>query len=366
MKETKFVVVDPVDCVENPDGSIKNPAVSEELTYAAKVLRSGGLVVFPTETVYGLGGNATDPEAAKKIYAAKNRPSDNPLIIHIASPEDAEKYAHTNELYYKFAKAFMPGPLTIILPRKNTIPLETTGGLESVAVRCPSNPIAHELIKLTGVPIAAPSANLSGKPSPTNAAHVKDDMNGRVDIIIDGGDCDIGLESTIIKLESDSDKVTLLRPGGITYDALCCVSDNVVVSDAVVHKLADNERPLSPGMKYRHYAPTAPVVLLEGNETDVVSFLKAETENKSKKCLILCYSEETKLLPSDNVIDVGAMNDLDTQAKRLFTALRNADKLSPDIIYAHLPPKDGIGLALYNRMIRAAAHTIKKITRDDI
>ena len=160
--------------------------------------------------------------------------------------------------------------------------------------------------------------------------------------------------------------MTLLRPGGITYDALCCVSDNVVVSDAVVNKLADNERPLSPGMKYRHYAPTAPVVLLEGNETDVVSFLKAETENKSKKCLILCYSEETKLLPSENIIDIGAMNDLDTQAKRLFTALRNADKLSPDIIYAHLPPKDGIGLALYNRMIRAAAHTIKKITKDDI
>lgn len=366
MKETKFVVVDPADCVENPDGSIKNSAVSEELTYAAKVLRSGGLVVFPTETVYGLGGNATDPEAAKKIYAAKNRPSDNPLIIHIATPGDAEKYAYTNELYYKFAKAFMPGPLTIILPRKNTIPLETTGGLESVAVRCPSNPIAHELIKITGVPIAAPSANLSGKPSPTNAVHVRDDMNGRVDIIIDGGNCDIGLESTIIKLENDSDKVTLLRPGGITYDALCCVSDNVVVSDAVVNKLADNERPLSPGMKYRHYAPTAPVVLLEGNETDVVSFLKAETENKSKKCLILCYSEETKLLPSENIIDIGAMNDLDTQAKRLFTALRNADKLSPDIIYAHLPPKDGIGLALYNRMIRAAAHTIKKIKKDDI
>lgn len=352
MKETRYIKIDPPT-----DGKTFSDREIKDLTEAAGILRKGGLVVFPTETVYGLGGDATDGDAARKIYAAKNRPSDNPLIIHVARPEDAEKYAITSDLYYKFAKAFMPGPLTVIMPRKDTIPLSVTGGLESVAVRCPSDPIAHKLIELTGVPIAAPSANLSGKPSPTNASHVADDMDGRVDMIIDGGECDIGLESTIIMLEGE--RVTLLRPGGITYDALCCVHDEILISDAITSKLAENERPLSPGMKYRHYAPAAPLVLLEGKEDDIVRFLKSES--KSGKCLILCYTEETGLLPSDRIIDIGSENDMSTQAKRLFSALRNADKLSPKMIYAHLPKKDGIGLALYNRMIRASAYTIKKV-----
>ena len=196
-------------------------AQEKDLARAAAILRSGGLVVFPTETVYGLGGNATRDEAAKKIYAAKGRPSDNPLIIHIADPTDAEQYAVTNALYYRLAKAFMPGPLTVILPRKNTIPKSTTGGLDSVAVRCPSHPVAHRLIELCGVAIAAPSANLSGKPSPTSAAHVAQDMDGRVDMILDGGESEIGLESTIVKI--DGDGLILLRPGGITCDALSLV-----------------------------------------------------------------------------------------------------------------------------------------------
>lgn len=334
----------------------------KELSEAAKIIRDGGLVVFPTETVYGLGGNATDADAARKIYEAKSRPSDNPLIIHVSAPEDAEKYAYTNELYYKFARAFMPGPLTVIMPKKESIPLSVTGGLDSVAVRCPSHPVARELIRQAGVPIAAPSANLSGKPSPTNARHVLDDMNGRVDMIIDGGECDIGLESTIIKI--DGDLVTLLRPGGITYDALCCISDKVEVSSAVTEKLAENARPLSPGMKYRHYAPSAPVVLLEGEESDIVRFLTKETAEKS--CLVLCYTEELNMLPSKCVIDIGKQDDLQTQAKRLFTALRDADASSPKVIYAHLPKKNGIGLALYNRMIRAAAYTVKHISKEDL
>lgn len=327
------------------------------LSEAAKKIRDHGLVVFPTETVYGLGADATCADAARKIYAAKNRPSDNPLIIHIQAPEEAELYAQTCELYYKFAHAFMPGPLTIILPKKDVIPQSVTGGLESVAIRCPSHPVARRLIKLCGVPIAAPSANLSGKPSPTCAQHVIEDMMGRVDMIIDGGECDIGLESTIIKI--DGNKVTLLRPGGITFDALSCITDGIEVAHAVTGQLARNEKPLSPGMKYRHYAPDAPVILLDGDEADVIRFL--EERAVKENCLILCYTEETGLLPGERVIDIGKMADLDTQAHRLFSALRDADRLKPSVIYAHLPAKDGMGLALYNRMIRAAAHTIKHI-----
>lgn len=337
---------------------VSDPARQEsDLRRAADILRRGGLVVFPTETVYGLGGDATDAEASEKIYAAKGRPSDNPLIIHIAEPADAEKYAVTNPTYYRLAKAFMPGPLTVILPRREIIPLATTGGLETVAVRCPSHPVAHRLIALCGFPIAAPSANLSGKPSPTCAADVAHDMNGRVDMILDGGESEIGLESTIVKIDGDS--LTLLRPGGITYDALCMVCDRVTVADAVTHQLAANERPLSPGMKYRHYAPDAPVVLLHGDEDRILVFLRAE--QAARKCAILCYDEECAALAPEGLIPVGARDDLATQAHRLFTALRQADRSGAEIIYAHLPPQDGLGLALYNRMIRAAAHTVREI-----
>lgn len=332
-------------------------AQENDLFRAASVLRAGGLVVFPTETVYGLGGDATRDEAAKKIYAAKGRPSDNPLIIHIANPADAEPYAVTNALYYRLAKAFMPGPLTVILPRKNTIPKSTTGGLDSVAVRCPSHPVAHRLIELCGFPIAAPSANLSGKPSPTSAAHVAEDMDGRVDMILDGGESEIGLESTIVKI--DGDGLILLRPGGITCDALSLVCEKVTIADAVLHQLAENERPLSPGMKYRHYAPSAPLVLLKGKDADVLAYLKGEAQ--AQKCAILCYNEECDLLADSTLFPIGNKNDLATQAHRLFSALREADGSDAEIIYAHLPPQDGLGLALYNRLIRAAAHTIKEV-----
>lgn len=235
-----------------------------DIRRAACIIRTGGLVVFPTETVYGLGGDATNADASRRIYAAKGRPSDNPLIIHVASPQDAAMYADTDALYDRLAKAFMPGPLTVIMPRKPIIPLSTTGGLETVAVRCPSHPVAHALIAAAGVPIAAPSANLSGKPSPTCAAHVAQDMDGRVEMILDGGDCEIGLESTIVKLDRDGDGefLTLLRPGGITYDALCCVCERVAIAPAVTELLSADVRPLSPGMKYKHYAPATPVVLL--------------------------------------------------------------------------------------------------------
>lgn len=329
----------------------------KDIERAAAVIRQGGLVVFPTETVYGLGGDATNADAAKKIYAAKGRPSDNPLIIHVATPEDAEPYAVTSETYYRLARAFMPGPLTVILPKKETIPYSVTGGLDSVAVRCPSDPTAHALIAAAGVPIAAPSANLSGKPSPTCAEHVIHDLDGRVDLILAGGECEIGLESTIVKL--DGTKATLLRPGGITYDALCCVLDEVEIASAVTKQLGENERPLSPGMKYRHYAPASPVVLLCGEPDVVLDFCRKEAATRD--ALFLCYDEEVDAIGAAKCLPVGARNDLPTQAHKLFAALREADKRAPEIVYAHLPPTDGMGLALYNRMIRAAAHTVKEV-----
>lgn len=328
----------------------------------AQIIKQGGLVAFPTETVYGLGADATDAEAARKIYAAKGRPSDNPLIIHVSSPSDADKYAYTGELYESLSKAFMPGPLTVIMRKKDIIPESVTGGLDTVAVRCPSHPIATKLISKCGVAIAAPSANLSGSPSPTCARHVTDDLNGIVDAIIDGGECEIGLESTIVKIDGNS--LTLLRPGAITADALRCVCEKVEIAPAVTEMLAENERPLSPGMKYKHYAPTVPLVLLEGENDTVMSFL--QNAQDAERCAVLCYHEELDELRSERLIDIGAKDDLTTQAQRLFSALRRADELDCDIIYAHLPPKDGIGLALYNRLIRAAAHTVLHVTGSNV
>ncbi len=327
------------------------------LTEAATILKSGGLVAFATETVYGLGANALDADAAKKIYEAKGRPSDNPLIVHILEPDDAERYAYTNELYYKIAKAFMPGPITVILKKKDTVPSAVTGGLDTVALRCPSHSCARALIRESGLPIAAPSANISGRPSPTSAEHVINDLSGRVDMIIDGGESEIGLESTIVKIEDN--KLTLLRPGGITRDALLCVCENVEISHAVTEALSENERVQSPGMKYRHYSPSTPLVLLDGTPSDVISFMARAQENEN--CIIIAYNEETDKLKKNKLIDIGRENDLETQAKRLFSVLRDTESYKADIIYAHLPKKDGIGLALYNRLIRAAAHTIKKV-----
>lgn len=336
-------------------------ALDEQLFPCAKIIKEGGLVVFPTETVYGLGADATNPEAAKKIYTAKGRPSDNPLIIHIANPRDAEKYTFTTPLYYRLAEAFMPGPLTVIMRSRDSVPRETRGGLDTVAVRCPSSKIANRLIELSGVAIAAPSANLSGTPSPTNARHVMDDMQGRVDVIIDGGDCDFGLESTIVKLEGD-DAVTLLRPGRITVDDLLALGIRVNVADAVTNELREGEVALSPGMKYRHYAPTCEVVLFDGSIEKLVKYIK---KTEMRNTAVIAYNEDKaiieKELPHAVVYDFGKKLDLFDQAHHLFNILREADKENYDVIYAPLPSSDGIGLALYNRMIRAAAHKIIRL-----
>ena len=341
-----------------PNGEIDKNAIKK----AAEIISSGGLVVMPTETVYGLGGDGTNPEAASKIYAAKGRPSDNPLIIHISSPSDAEKYAYTSDVYYKIASAFMPGPITVVLDAKPTVPKETRGGLDTVAVRCPSNRVANLLIEYAGVPIAAPSANLSGSPSPTSLEHVIDDMNGRVDAIIDGGNSDIGLESTIVKINPDN-TLTLLRPGKITLGELMSIAE-IDVADAVTNKLLEGEKAISPGMKYKHYAPKAPLYLIDGSVENAIEYI---LDKKDGRVALICYSEDVpcfkKQFPDYDIYEFGNRSDEIRQAYLLFSILRDTDKKSYDAIYAPLPEQSGVGLALYNRMIRAAAHQIIRLGR---
>ena len=315
---------------------------------AGSIIRDGGLVAFPTETVYGLGGNALDADAAQKIFAAKGRPGDNPLIVHVASPEDAESFACTNEMYYKLSRHFMPGALTVILPKKDIIPLSVTGGLDTVAVRCPSHPAARDLIKAAGVPIAAPSANLSGSPSPTDAAQVKQDMDGRIHMIIDGGECRIGVESTVISLSDDG--CTVLRPGEIIPRELAAVVGNVMVADAVTDPSSAGERPQSPGMKYKHYAPSSRLVLIDGSDEAFAEYVNCQKEG----CAVLSYSENIGDFANAFVMDIGSKYSATEQMHKLFKLLRDSDSAHADIIYAHLPPKTDEFLALYNRMIRAA------------
>ena len=352
MKKTEYIFAN----------GISDTELTPMLSQAADTLRRGGLVVFPTETVYGLGANALDPSASASIYAAKGRPSDNPLIIHIAHPSDAERYTEATPLFNRLAERFMPGPLTVVLPAKSIIPKTVTAGLSTVAVRCPQNPIARRLIALAGVPIAAPSANLSGSPSPTCFQHVCDDMNGRVDVIIDGGECEIGLESTIVAL-SKNGEATLLRPGRITPGELREVLPELKISSAVTEALKEGETVLSPGMKYRHYAPNAPVILLKSEEKARQKYISEQ----SGKIAVLSYSEcadEYRDMPcSVDVYDLGPSCEPDVQAHRLFYLLREIDKVGYDRIFAPLPSKDGVELALYNRMIRAAAYTVIEINK---
>lgn len=324
------------------------------LEKASTLLKNGELVAIPTETVYGLGANALDKDACLNIFKAKGRPGDNPLIVHIADPCDAEKIAYTNSLYYKLAAKLMPGPLTIILPKKEIIPNEVTAGLDSVAIRCPVHPVADALIRAAGIPIAAPSANSSGKPSPTTAQHVFDDMNGKIPLILDGGECDVGVESTVIKITDD--EIILLRPGAVTPQMLMELCPNVTIASAVKEELKAGEKPLSPGMKYKHYAPSANLYLVDDKSVDFIEL--AREKQKTENCAIMCYDQEAELLENKNLLPVGDKDDIKKQTKKLFILLREADKLGVDTIYAHLPNDDGESLAIYNRMIRACAHRV--------
>lgn len=325
-----------------------------DLSLAGEILAKGGLVAFPTETVYGLGANALDDEAVKSIYKAKGRPSDNPLIVHIAKKEDIVPLVkEVTPKAQALIDAFFPAPLTIILPKSALVGDVVSGGLDTVAVRMPQNEIARRLIELSGVPVAAPSANTSGLPSPTRAKYVIDDMMGKVDAIIDGGDCQFGVESTVITLATDVP--TILRPGAITKEMIEAVIGRVDVAKAVLEGMQENEVAASPGMKYKHYAPKARVVIVSADKKSYENFV-----NSRKDAYALCFDDDNVNIPK---VTYGKENDDLSQAKELFDALRKLDELGAKKVYARIPSKDGVGMAVYNRLIRAAAFQVIDLTK---
>ena len=316
-------------------------------------MKQGGLVAFPTETVYGLGGNALDAEASAKIYAAKGRPSDNPLIVHIADWEAIRAIvSEVPEAAKRLADAFWPGPLTMILNKSDLVPYATTGGLETVAVRMPVNPIARALIRAGGGYVAAPSANTSGRPSPTKAEHVAEDLNGKIDMIIDGGTVDIGLESTIVDLTDGAP--TILRPGYINQEMLTKVLGEVEIDKAVFKALENGEKVLSPGMKYKHYSPNAHVVIVKG---DFDKFASLVAEPRSEKTCAVCFDgEEDKL--SVPAYPYGHADSPEEQARELFDVLRHVDDEKMELAFVRFPSLDGVGMAVYNRLLRAAGFEV--------
>lgn len=336
----------------------------EELEEACRILQKGGLVAFPTETVYGLGGDAMHPEASAKIYAAKGRPSDNPLIVHIADMDALEDIAQSVlEAAVKLADHFWPGPLTMIFPKKEAVPKSTTGGLETVAVRMPSHPVARALIRESGVYIAAPSANTSGRPSPTKAEHVKEDLDGRIDMILDGGAVGIGLESTIVDLSTGVP--TILRPGYITGEMLEDVLGEVQVDPAILsQKMNPNIVAKAPGMKYRHYAPKGQMTIIEGDTGKVVDEINRLVKEKTDEgCSVaVIATEETKdAYACANVRSVGSRATEGSIAAGLYDILREMDHIGAEYIYAESFEKDTLGKAIMNRMLKAAAYHVIKV-----
>lgn len=327
---------------------------TEALSEAAEIIKSGGLAAMPTETVYGLGGNALDAEAAGKIYAAKGRPSDNPLIIHVCSYEQLFEYTRdVPEYAEKLIKAFMPGPFTIILKKADIIPDTVTAGLDSVAVRFPAHPVAQGLIRLSGVPIAAPSANISGKPSPTKAEHVIDDMMGKIDCIIDGGSCDVGVESTIV--DATGERPEILRPGGVTLEMLREICADTGVDKNVLSSAAPGEKPKCPGTKYKHYAPNADVTVVEGSCDSVRAKIKELiAENKGKVIGVLTMYESAY----DDAVIISTSGTNKGYARDLFSALREFDKLGCDVVFAEFCENDGVGLAVKNRLYKSAGGNV--------
>lgn len=325
-----------------------------DIIAAGEILREGGLVAIPTETVYGLAGNALDGSVVKRIYEAKGRPSDNPLIVHICDVSQLAPLVETvPEAAKKLADAFWPGPLTMIMKKSSLIPKETSGGLDTVAVRLPSHPVAQSVIRAAGVPLAAPSANLSGKPSPTMFCHVQEDLTGRVDALLDGGDCAVGVESTVITLTGPVPRV--LRPGGITVSQLREVLGEVEVDDAVVHRLQDGAQAASPGMKYKHYSPKADVVMVDASPADYAAFVNSQPD-----CCALCFDEDVSFIKGTSV-SYGSRYDDARQAHMLFYALHYLDEIGAKKVYARMPSRKGVGLAVYNRLIRSAGFQILRL-----
>lgn len=324
------------------------------LEESSMLIKNGEVVGIPTETVYGLAANAFDEDAVRKIFVAKGRPSDNPLIVHIAKFEDlAPLVKEIPEKVKVMAEHFWPAPLTMIMKKSDRISNVVSGNLDTVAVRMPENEYARAIIESCGVPLAAPSANLSGSPSPTNAKYVYDDMNGRIPLIIDGGSCEIGVESTVISFAEDPPR--LLRPGGVTLEEMTSVIGEIVVDDAVLNKLEEGATASSPGMKYKHYAPSADITIIKSD----FEVFKTLCESEEDVTALVFDGEEKEL--SCPCISYGDKNDGYSQSARLFDALRELDEMGAVKVYARCPDTKGMGLAVYNRLIRAAGFKIKVI-----
>ena len=339
-----------------------SPKDEEILRQAGEVLKNGGLVAFPTETVYGLGGDGLNRESSKKIYAAKGRPSDNPLIVHICRLEDIGRIVKDfPEAAKKAASAFWPGPLTMILPKSDAVPSETTGGLDTVAVRCPSHPAARKLIEYGGGYVAAPSANLSGKPSPTAAKYVIEDLDGRVDMILDGGGSVIGLESTIVDMSVTPPRI--LRPGFITFRMLEAVLGKVDIDVTIIEPDSD-QAPKAPGMKYRHYAPKGILTIVEGAPGKVVEYVNrkaAMDKAAGEKTGVIASDDYAKGYRADAVKRVGSRREEESIARNLFTVLREFDDEGVTKIYSESFESQGLGQAVMNRLLKAAGHRVVKV-----
>lgn len=327
---------------------------ADDLTEAAEVLRRGGLLAIPTETVYGLGADGLNQRAVADIFTAKGRPQDNPLILHLPDAGWLERYcADVPPEARKLTDRFWPGPLTLILKRRPIVPDVVTGGLDTVGVRCPDHPLTRAVIALADVPVAAPSANTSGRPSPTTAAHVGEDMEGRIDAILDGGSCTVGVESTIVDLTVTPPR--LLRPGGVTLEELREVLGRVDVDPAVTRRMADGEKPRAPGMKYRHYAPKAPVTVVRGDPDATAAYIEAHLTPTSG---VICFAEYCGRFSGHVVESIGGAEDQAEQARRVFDALRAFDGTDVTEILAQSPREGGLGLAVTNRLNKAAGFHI--------
>ena len=336
--------------------------VKEGLYKAAEIIKTGGLVAFPTETVYGLGANGLDENAVPKIYEAKGRPSDNPLILHISEFDEIENIVkEIPDVAFVLADEFWPGPLTMVFKKSDIVPYRTTGGLESVAVRMPSNKIARELIKIAGVPVAAPSANSSGRPSPTKADHVLCDLDGKIDMVIDGGTVDIGLESTIVDVTGEVP--VILRPGFITEEMLSEAIGRVKTDDAVKNLSPDKDiKPKAPGMKYRHYAPQGKMTIYKGKPEKVVKIINEETaKSEGKKTAVLATDETKRYYKADIVISVGSREDCESIAHNLFDTLRNFDDMGAEIIFSEGFDESRLGFAIMNRLHKSAGYNIVNV-----
>ena len=321
---------------------------------AAQIIRRGGLVAIPTETVYGLGANGLSESAVSKIFEAKGRPQDNPLILHVADPSQIDTLCHSiPQSAYALAAAFWPGPLTMVLPARDTVPRCTTAGLPTVAVRCPDSAITRQIIRLSGVPLAAPSANLSGKPSTTTAQHVLHDHDGRIDAVVDGGPCRVGVESTIVDLTEPIPR--LLRPGGITPAQLRSVLGELVVDKAVTAQIDKDAVVKAPGMKYKHYAPACDVVIVSGSREKAAAYIHNHFQPQDR---VLCFQEELPLYADCRPLAYGMESDVESLSAGLFAALRELDDPQIRRVYARCPEGEGVAYAVQNRLKKAAAFHI--------